>query len=53
MPGPVADRKLRTYSGGMKRRAGIAQAIWGDPRLLVVDEPAVDDGYVALMHQLG
>ena len=37
--GPVADRKLRTYSGGMKRRAGIAQAILGDPRLLIVDEP--------------
>ena len=37
--GPVADRKLRTYSGGMKRRVGIAQAILGDPRLLIVDEP--------------
>ena len=37
--GPVADRKLRTYSGGMKRRVGIAQAILGDPRLLMVDEP--------------
>ena len=37
--GPIADHKLHTYSGGMKRRAGIAQAILGDPRLLIVDEP--------------
>jgi ABC-type multidrug transport system ATPase subunit len=37
--GPVADRKLRTYSGGMRRRAGIAQALLADPRLLIVDEP--------------
>ena len=35
----VAGRKLKTYSGGMKRRIGIAQAILTDPRVLVVDEP--------------
>lgn len=35
-----ADRQIKTYSGGMKRRLGIAQAILGDPRVLVVDEPA-------------
>jgi len=35
----VAHRQLRTYSGGMKRRVGIAQAILGNPRLLIVDEP--------------
>jgi len=35
----VADRKLATYSGGMQRRIGIAQALLNDPRLLVVDEP--------------
>jgi len=35
----VAHRKLKTYSGGMKRRAGIAQALLNDPRLLIVDEP--------------
>jgi ABC-type multidrug transport system ATPase subunit len=35
----AADRKLKTYSGGMKRRIGIAQALLGDPKLLIVDEP--------------
>lgn len=35
----VAHRPLKTYSGGMKRRVGIAQAILGQPKLLIVDEP--------------
>src|SRR5437879_13465898 len=35
----VANRKLKTYSGGMKRRVGIAQALLNDPKLLIVDEP--------------
>ncbi len=36
-----ADRRLRTFSGGMLQRVGIAQALLNDPEILVVDEPTV------------
>lgn len=35
----VRNRKMKKLSGGMKRRAGIAQAMLNDPKILILDEP--------------
>ena len=35
----AANKKMKNLSGGMRRRAGIAQAMLNDPKLLILDEP--------------
>lgn len=37
----MKDIKIRKYSGGMKQRLGIAQAMLNDPQILILDEPTV------------
>ncbi len=37
--GDVANCKIKTFSGGMKQRLGIAQAVINNPKILVLDEP--------------
>ncbi len=37
--GEFKNREVHTFSGGMKQRFGVAQALLGDPKMIIVDEP--------------
>ena len=48
-----ADKKMKKLSGGMKRRAGIAQAMLNDPKILILDEPTAGLDPVGVEEILG
>ena len=48
--GPVSRKKIRTYSGGMRQKLGMAQALLNDPRIVILDEPTTGLDPVERIH---